>query len=301
MSLLAFILILVSALMHVTWNLIAKKRQMSLLFFTELVTVSMLVWLHVQFWTPVKVHQLPPGFWGVLTASLMSDVLYSSGLIMAYRKLEMSTAYPLMRSLPILFTALLTSLFGLGRPLPLHAVSGFLIVFAGALIVPLNKLSDFSWKSYFNRGILFVILVALGTTGYTIFDSQAMAYMRSANEGVDKTVLSITYYSTRALCLSLVMWSIVLCRKASRAELKDVWKKRDFSPLAAGLAVSFNYIFVITAMNYVTNVSYVQVFRQIGLPIGMFAGILILKERSTWLKITGVFLILAGLALSVWK
>ena len=52
-------------------------------------------------------------------------------------------------------------------------------------------------------------------------------------------------------------------------------------------------------MNYVTNVSYVQVFRQLGLPIGMCLGVLILKERCTLNKVIGLILILTGLAVSV--
>ncbi len=298
MSLFAFVLITASALMHVSWNLIAKKRQMSLLFFTEIVSVSMLVWLHVQFWTPVKIYQLPAQFWVMMLASLTSDIVYTSGLILAYRKLEMSTAYPLMRSLPIIFTALLTGILGWGKPLTPSAMLGFAIVFAGAMIVPLNKISDLKPSSYFNRGILYILIVACGTTGYTIFDSEALAVMRSASEGVEKAVISITYYSTRVLFLSLILWTLVLVQKKFREELKQSFKSFDYSILLAGLFVSFNYIFVIFAMNFVTNVSFVQVFRQIGLPIGTFAGILILKERSSWLKIIGVFLILAGLILS---
>ena len=53
------------------------------------------------------------------------------------------------------------------------------------------------------------------------------------------------------------------------------------------------------AMNYVTNVTYVQIFRQLGLVIGVAGGIFILKERAAAPKIAGVTLILLGLAISV--
>ena len=56
---------------------------------------------------------------------------------------------------------------------------------------------------------------------------------------------------------------------------------------------------VLIAMNFVTNVSYVQAFRQIGLLIGMLEGIFILKEKCTVPKIVGITLILSGLVLSV--
>ena len=69
--------------------------------------------------------------------------------------------------------------------------------------------------------------------------------------------------------------------------------------LLAGFFASLCYSLVLVAMNYVTNVSYVQVFRQLGLPIGMGLGVLILKEHCTWTKVIGVILILSGLAISV--
>ncbi|MBO7329253.1 MAG: hypothetical protein J6W00_10840, partial [Lentisphaeria bacterium] len=69
----------------------------------------------------------------------------------------------------------------------------------------------------------------------------------------------------------------------------------------AGLFASFTYITVLLAMNYVSNVSYVQVFRQIGLIFGMAGGIIILKEHCSLPKIVGAALILFGLVLTVLK
>ena len=70
-------------------------------------------------------------------------------------------------------------------------------------------------------------------------------------------------------------------------------------PFVGGICASGTYVLVLIAMNYVTNVSYVQVCRQLGLPIGMAAGILVLKERSTPVKWVGVALILIGFAVAV--
>ncbi|MPN49957.1 hypothetical protein SDC9_197581 [bioreactor metagenome] len=50
-------------------------------------------------------------------------------------------------------------------------------------------------------------------------------------------------------------------------------------------------------MNFVTNVSYIQAFRQLSLPLGFVAGVMILKERSGAPKLAGVAMIVAGLLL----
>ena len=82
-------------------------------------------------------------------------------------------------------------------------------------------------------------------------------------------------------------------------DLTNYIRNRDWSPVLAGLFASATYILVLFAMNFVTNVSYVQVFRQLGLPIGMALGIIILKEKCTATKLAGIVLILAGLVLTI--
>ena len=94
---------------------------------------------------------------------------------------------------------------------------------------------------------------------------------------------------------------MVLCVKEDREEAKEFFRTKDFMPLIAGCFSSTTYILVLLAMNFVSNVAYVQVFRQLGLPVGMFAGVFFLKEKCTATKIVGVSLILGGLTLSVLK
>ena len=70
-------------------------------------------------------------------------------------------------------------------------------------------------------------------------------------------------------------------------------------PFVGGICASGTYVLVLIAMNYVTNVSYVQVFRQLGLIFGLLGGVIILKERCSMPKIVGTLLIISGLVLTV--
>ena len=63
MSLLAFILIVISAGLHASWNLVAKKTRMTIPFYALICTSATLFWVHVQFWTPVGLAGLPWKFW----------------------------------------------------------------------------------------------------------------------------------------------------------------------------------------------------------------------------------------------
>ncbi|MBQ4315298.1 MAG: hypothetical protein IJC21_07645 [Lentisphaeria bacterium] len=299
MSIIAFILIVSSAILHATWNLLAKKSSPSLPFYATASLTATTVWVHALVWTPVKYAELPPTFWRMTLLSVSSDTLYAFGLVRCYRTMEMSQAYPMMRSIPLLLTAIITSICGIGKELTVPAIIGMVTVFCGCLLIPLEKFSDFKLSCYLNRKTLFILLVACGTTGYTIFDSQAQGVMRAALPDVSKPVLSMTYYPLRGLMLAVVLWSSILFSSKGRQELADLIKSRNIYVVIAGLAASGTYIMVLLAMNYVTNVSYVQVFRQIGLVFGVAAGIIILKEKCNLPKIAGVALILAGLVLTI--
>ena len=299
MSLIAFFLIVSSATLHATWNLLAKKSKATLPFYATVSSVATMVWVHAFIWTPIKFTELPAMFWLMALGSVASDVIYAVGLVRCYKTMEMSTAYPMMRSLPLLLTAIITSVLGLGNSLTVQAVLGMVIVFSGCMMIPFEKFSDIKPSRYLDFKMLFLLVVACGTTGYTIFDSQAQSVLRECVAGVPKAVVSITYYVTRGVALQIALWSIIFATKEGRENAASMISNREYSAVFAGLAASGTYVLVLLAMNYVSNVSYVQVFRQIGLLIGVAAGIIILKEKCTLPKLIGVFLIIIGLILTV--
>ena len=178
MTLWAFLLIVFSACLHASWNLLAKRSAMTVAFYTVICGTAAVLWSHVQFWTPLKVWQMPLIFYLYIAGSVASDLIYCLGLVRAYRTMEMSTAYPMMRSLPLLFTAAVTSLAGWGAKLTPLAISGMLVVFIGCMIMPMKDFKSFKWQDYINSRMFFIIIVACGTTGYTIFDSQAQGVLR---------------------------------------------------------------------------------------------------------------------------
>ena len=228
-------------------------------------------------------------------------MVYCLGLVRAYRTMEMSTAYPMMRSLPILLTAVVTAAAGWGEPLGVLTIIGMCVVFAGCMMIPIVDFSHVKWSDYFNFRLFFIFLVACGTTGYTIMDKQAQMVMADVLPEISKPIRSMTFYSTRSICLTLFLLLMVLLMPQERKSLKNIIRNRSWMPVLAGLFASFTYITVLLAMNYVSNVSYVQVFRQIGLIFGMAGGIIILKERCSLPKIIGAALILSGLILTVLK
>lgn len=299
MSIAAFFLIFMSAGLHASWNLIAKKSHMSFAFYAIMMAVDALMGAWIWFALPLKLSLLNWNFYAATCGAALGETLYCAGLILAYRRMDMSSAYPMMRSLPLLFTALVTALLGWGDPLSVTAKVGMCIVFAGCVVMPLSKFSDFSLKNYLDPKIVFVLMAACGTTSYTICDDKALTLMRECAPAVSKPMVSCSYYELRHIAVFLSVGMVALALPSTRAEAATLRRQGSGTALLAGAFAGLTYILVLLAMNYVKNVSYVQAFRQLGLVIGMLEGIFILKERCSATKVVGITLIVSGLVLTV--
>ena len=95
------------------------------------------------------------------------------------------------------------------------------------------------------------------------------------------------------------MFLIVLASRREREELKRI--ARSWTPYVAGVFTALAYILVLLAMNQVTNVCYIQAFRQMSLPLGVAAGIFILKEKCPPVRLAGVGAIVTGLVIAALK
>ena len=67
----------------------------------------------------------------------------------------------------------------------------------------------------------------------------------------------------------------------------------------AGFSAALAYLLVLVAMFYVTNVSFVQAFRQLSLPVSAALGFIVLKEKISALRLISLAMIMAGLILCV--
>ena len=296
MSLIAFWLILVSAVLHATWNLISKCHRPSVVFYAQSTGTAALFWVPLLLYVKPDFAALPPGFWYFLAGSVCFEVIYYAGLAHAYSRSDISVAYPMARSLPVLLTALITVTFGLGTPPGPSVWLGLTLIFFGCLILPLPDWSDFRWKSYCTPALVFIILAACGTTGYTILDSFGIKLAISALPDAGRLQGCVYMALVEPLnCLGLL--AVTVFSADSRREFKRSFA-RSVWPSLSGVASSLAYVLILAAMPYVNNVSFVQAFRQMSLPMCMIFGVMVLHERCSSTKIVGCAAIIIGLILA---
>lgn len=295
MTLTAFFLILFSVILHVSWNLISKASRPSAAFYIITSLAAGTVTLPFLLFSGVTWSQLPSSFYFYFAAGSIANILYYSGLFLSYKKSDISLAYPLVRALPIILTALVTTSLGIGKTPSFLALAGMFTVFCGCVLMPLKKWSDFSFKNYFTPVIGTIFMAAAGTTGYTIFDSLAIPiFMKNATSS--KVVACGAFMCILEFIIAAGL-APFLVQKKEYCSFRRLWKS-SFAPYISGIFTVGAYVLVLLAMPMVTNVSFVQVFRQMGLPLGVAAGVFLLKEKCSSAKLTGIIIIVAGLIIT---
>ena len=292
----AFLLILLSVFLHAGWNFLSKAHRPSAAFYMMVNAVPAVLLIPTLFFVRVEWAALGWKFWGAFAGSWLAEVLYAIGLFRAYRKHDISVAYPLARALPVLMVAAVTALFRLGREPGVLAWCGFLVVSAGCVILPQSRLRDFDW-----RGVLAavrgpILLAAMGTTGYTVMDSIATAVIR-AHSASGRVLTLCAFFCLMEAAIAAGLALVVLPCRRERLELY----RNLVTPWAylSGVFSALAYLLVLAAMGMVSNVSFLQAFRQMSLPLGVAAGVVFLHEKLSAAKVLGTALIVSGLILTV--
>ena len=300
MTIIAFSLIFLSALLHATWHFMVKQSKPVHALF---IPISGANWIFTFFFAATadfRIAEQPAMLFVYAACGGACGVLCNLGLSHAYRLSEVSLAYPLARALPVILTLIITSVFGIGKPMTCLTAIAILIIFAGCLIMPLNSFGNIRKSDYINRSLPGILCAAAGTTGYTIFDSLGVRLFLKSNPQLEVWHGSLTYSNLRETFLFILLVITVFAVPAERKML-NIQLFKSPKPYCAGIFAGTAYALILISMPYITNVTFVQAFRQISLPIGMLLGVIFLHEKCNPPKYIGMLLIVSGLILSVIK
>lgn len=235
-------------------------------------------------------------FWQLLLLSGICQIIYLIGLGIAYKQADIGVIYPMARALPVLMVGLGTVL--IGYELSINQWLGFALITLGCLFVPLKQFSELRLKAYLNLGVLWALIAAIGTTGYSIIDKEALLLLEPLSTP------SITNKHTAIFYLGIQFWAIVLPLSLwllvsnQRIEFHNAWLLRKRATLA-GTMMASTYGLVLFAMTMTENVSLVVALRQVSIIFGVVMGIYFLKEKWHMTRGVGVVLILIGLVTSL--
>jgi drug/metabolite transporter (DMT)-like permease len=298
MSTTAVILLLISAFTHAGWNFISKKENPTPAFYFVANTIGVICVLPIIPFYWGRIPLIPNLVWLFIAMSGFFLAAYMIALAGAYRTGDISVAYPLARSLPVIFVLLLTLIWGTGRDPEGWAVLGIILVVAGCIILPLKSWRNLHILNYKNLCCLLAVLAALGVSGYTVTDSEALRCLRELPESpfspIDATLI---YMVLEGISCSIWQFVLAIFSTGERKNMIVVLQNYKSSAVITGIGIYLTYGLVLAAMNYVTNVSYVAAFRQLSVPLSAILGIALLKEPRYFIKTVGVITVFIGLVL----
>ncbi len=181
MSILAIILVLISAFMHAGWNILSKSQDSSASFFLTASFIGALVLSPVLlvYWDAVA-HGIPFQVWLQVIMAGFFMALYYIALAGAYRAGDISVAYPIARSSPVIVVSVVTLFLGRGDQVSGLCIAGIILVVGGCFLIPLQQFGDLHLKNYLNKTCRLALLAALGTSGYTLLDDEALRILRTS-------------------------------------------------------------------------------------------------------------------------
>jgi drug/metabolite transporter (DMT)-like permease len=279
-----FVLVLLSASLHVLWNTLVKQSE-DKPSFAVLTTLMATLALVPVFIASRVIHPgaLSPAAWSWAALSGLFEALYLVLLFGAYGRADLSVVYPLSRGVAPLVTLVLG-----GRLLgdwvsPLQGAAVFIIV-AGVASVGLTS-RDPARQALNRPGLILSLGTGCMIAGYHLVDRRAMT-MAAAPNPVEYLFLVQLFMS-----LFVTLW-FGLCLRQGR-ELLNEWMTNRGGVLTVGVCIPAAYFLIVFALRF-GNVTYVTAGRNIGIVLSTLVGLCVLKERVSRGRVVGSVLILAG-------
>lgn len=274
------IVVLVAALLHASWNALAKAR-LDRRYSVALVTIASGVVV-----VPVAPFVAIPnaGAWPWLLASVGLHAGYTLLLTRAYRTGAFSLVYPLARGAAPIFVAAAGSLW-LGEVISPPGLAGMALLLGGVGL--LSRLS-LGGPARRGRGAYgYALATALFIAAYTLVDGV----------GVRLGGTAPGYMVWLSLLEAVLIGTIVAWRKGQRARLARQFRRDWAWCLLAGIFVVSAYGMVLWAMTQ-APIALVAALRETSILFAWFLAVLLLGEKprrrgavATVLIVTGVILL----------
>ena len=294
MALSSVALVLLSAVLHVAWNLAVKSSSDPRAFMAVKGIPFLVLGAGVLVWTPL--NALPSGLWICIVLSGLVHAVYVTALSNAYTVGDLSLVYPIARSAPAFVPV--AAFLVLGERISLQAGAGIAIVVACILVLQLSA-SDGSlgagWRALFHpSGFVrnrWAFLTLAAVVAYSLTDKAGMEIFREVDV-IDAVLRAPTYFLLEnALCYTLY-WSWLATRgfPAIPRVLRMEWKPA----LLAALGTLFSYSLILHVFE-TEKVSTVVTLRQSSVLVAVLVGWLWLGEAGGRLRLLTSIALFAGL------
>ena len=278
-----FVFVLLSAVLHASWNFVARRNAGNLTVFWWSLWISCLVLLPVV--ALVASAQGIEGFLAMLEEGwfyiLITGIIHTFYFLLlgrAYETGEISLVYPIARGSGIGLTGFLGWLL-LGESLTTVGVAGIGLICVGILSMGASVLRNAKGA---RRGFVSALGVGATIVSYSLVDKVGVSIVHP-----------VVYIFGMFLLSAAFATPVVAVRDRGRLwrKLAETWPSRS---TLIGVGSTAAYLMILYAMT-VGQVGYIVALREFAVVLGAILGFVFLKERITPLKVGAVLMIVAGL------
>lgn len=283
MPLSALALVILGALVHATWNVLAKRASggMPFVWLYGLVSLCAAAPFCVVAWLR-QAEPLGAAAWAAIACSAALHLLYSLALQKGYQAGDFSVVYPVARGTgPLLAVLAAIALLG-------ESASGLGWLGIAALVAGILLISDLGSApvrgSRLQAGLAWGVLTGACIAGYTVVDGWAIRKLQ---------LDPVLYYA-----LGLLMRTALLAPQALRSteRLAREWSRNARYVVGVGLLSPLAYTLILYALTQAPLV-YVAPAREVSMLLGVIIGAVLLGERLTRRRRLGAASMVLGVAL----
>ena len=288
MSLTALALVLTAAMVHATWNYFLKKANATRPFWWLVYIITAVITVPALFiYDPEALRNITPVGWLVIALSAPIHVIYGQVLQIGYKKSDYSIVYPTARGTGPLITVLSAVLILGDRPSFWGWIGIALILASIVLLAMPHKQTQ---ELRIRAGIFWGVLTGCFIAGYSFCDAWAVQQSTGLNP--------MTFYFPSIAVRALVFAPFIMIHANWKQESVEILTTPRLQKALAVVTVGspLAYLLVLYAMT-MAPLAYVAPSREVGMMIGVVLGGLLLRERLSITRLSGVIGMTLGVIL----
>jgi drug/metabolite transporter (DMT)-like permease len=289
MPLSALGLVIVAALLHAFWNILAKKTGGNRHFVLMGAVLVVALWAPAALWLGWReVPRWGAHEWALVGASGLLHLLYFEVLMKGYRVAELTVVYPVARGTGPLLSSIVAVLV-LGESLGVQGALGVLAICIGVFVIAggpamLRATQDPARRARVRAGVAWGAATGMFIAGYTVLDGYAVKRLAIAP-------LMLDYFSNVTRLPFMLPTAL-----RDPAGARDAWRRYWKHGVIVAALSPLAYLLVLYAVR-VAPISHVAPAREISMLFAALIGGHLLGEGERLQRVMGATLMAGGVAL----
>jgi uncharacterized membrane protein len=285
----ALAMVIVAALLHAFWNIVAKKTGGDRHFVLMGSLLLALIWAPAGLWLGWReVPRWGWTQWAFVSASGFLHLAYFKVLLKGYRVSDLTVVYPVARGTGPLISSLL-AVAVMGEALTVHGVLGVLGVCAGVFIIAggssmVRASHDPVQRARMHAGLLWGGATGVLIAGYTVLDGYSVKVLLLSPVILD--------YFGNLVRLPFMLPTLL----RDPPGFVDAWRRYKWHAVVLGAVSPLAYILVLYAVR-MAPLSHVAPAREVSMLFAALIGGRMLGEADRGQRVLGALLMAGGVVL----